>query len=397
MNVQICKWYNNADSPVLFFVDDFANVWIDTNGNGNVELGEDWGYDQNNKNSSFRYLNNIILKNFKQVRTTFFTPVGVRVGMIKNPKIRSISKMINCDMKTKRFFKSINDNYRYEIAYHGTTHGRVGKTNLDFKQEWELFENIDQAVNQIETGKNIYKDVFGKYPKGGKYCGYVSNEFSDESIDKTGFIWWSRYWNRGVYEKSSINISGGDVDPLTNFDIKLFGKNNVVDIPSTINGDLLSGVLNPNLNTIKGNIKRILKNYLIKRRLKEIDFLLKNNLVISIQEHMSPARDDGKRQTPNIFDDTKSLCYIFDYLKSKNVWYCTGSELAEYVISRENLKINFINENTFRLNNIRKNHIEISLKMPMNVNYIKIPNSQNIYVNKGIATIPVLDGVYRLG
>ena len=50
-----------------------------------------------------------------------------------------------------------------------------------------------------------------------------------------------------------------------------------------------------------------------------------------IQEHISPSREDSKRQTPNIFDNKESLRIIFKYLKKKKVWYCTCSELAKWV------------------------------------------------------------------
>jgi hypothetical protein len=74
----------------------------------------------------------------------------------------------------------------------------------------------------------------------------------------------------------------------------------------------------------------------IKWMLRRIDFLLKHRLVISVQEHMSPSREDGRRQQPNIVDDKESLRNIFQYLRNKNVWYCTGTEFAEWSI--ENLK-----------------------------------------------------------
>ena len=128
MNISICKWYNNAVSPVLLFIDDLANVWVDVNGNGEIDMEEDWGYGKNGENSSFRFLNEAILKDFPYVKTTFFVPVGIRCGMIEAPEIKSISKFINCDEETKAFFKAVNDNEKFEIAYHGTTHGKPGKT-----------------------------------------------------------------------------------------------------------------------------------------------------------------------------------------------------------------------------------------------------------------------------
>lgn len=175
LEISICKWYNNAASPVLFFIDDFANVWVDANGNEIIDLEEDWGYWKNHKNSSLTFLKEVILKDFSSIKTTFFTPVGVRVGMIEAPKIKITSKMINCDEETKNFFKNVNEQESFEIAYHGTTHGKVGITRNDFKQEWKLFKTIDEAVETINKGKEIYKDVFGCYPKGGKYCGYEVN------------------------------------------------------------------------------------------------------------------------------------------------------------------------------------------------------------------------------
>ena len=223
-------------------------------------------------------------------------------------------------METKRFFKSVNDSLKYEIAYHGTTHGKVGNTVYDFKQEWELFNSVQEAIETINKGEEVYKDVFGYYPKGGKYCGYKTNEFSDKSIDMTGFFWWCRFWNKGlVYDKNCI-IGGRDLNPITNLDIKTFGENKVIDIPSTLYGGLFTGIFTSNIKTLKGIVKRVLRKYLIKKKLKEIQYLLENKLVISIQEHISPASDGGESQTPNIIDDEKSLKFIFNYLKNKNVF-----------------------------------------------------------------------------
>lgn len=399
MNISICKWYNNAVSPVLLFIDDLADVWVDVNGNDKIDMEEDWGYGKNGENSSFRFLNEVILKDFPYVKTTFFVPVGIRCGMIESPEIKSISKFINCDEETKAFFKAVNDNEKFEIAYHGTTHGKPGKTRNDFKQEWQLFKSLHEAVETINKGKEIYRDVFGCYPSGGKYCGYESNDFSDESIDKTEFMWWCRFYNRGLTEEKNCSIAGSDFIPITNFDIKTFGSNSVVDIPSTLNGALLTGIFNADKKTLKGNIKRFLKNYIINKRLKEIDFLLENNLIISIQEHISPARDDGRRQTPNIFDDADSLRCIFNYLKNKNLWYCTATELAEYYILRNNVNIEEISENQFKVKYTGTREIKnkiISMGLDRKNVSILQPDNRIIQGNNGAFNIHIEEGLYKI-
>lgn len=399
MNISICKWYNNAVSPVLLFIDDLANMWVDANGNGKIDLEEDWGYGKNGENSSFRFLNEVILKDFPNVKTTFFVPVGMRVGMIEQPEIKSISKTINCDEETKAFFKAINDSESFEIAYHGTTHGRPGKTRNDFIQEWQLFKSLEEAVETINKGKEIYNDVFGCYPMGGKYCGYESNGFSDESINKTGFMWWCRFYNRGLMEGKNCSIGGSDFNPITNFEIKTFGSNNVVDIPTTLNGAMLTGIFNVDKKTLKGNLKSILKHCLINKRLKKIDFLLKNHMIITIQEHISPARDDGRRQTPNIFDDADSLRCIFDYLKNKDLWYCTGGELAEYYILRNNVHIEQINENEFKVKYTGTREIknkEISIGLNRKNAVLMEPDSRIVLEDNGIFNIKIQEGIYKV-
>jgi len=325
------KWKNNAEAPVLFFIDDLTNKWVDINSNGKIQLEGDWGYAGFDENGAFNFLEKEILSVNYKIKTTFFMLTGRRTDIITNSKIISISESINATNKSKNFFKTLHKDKRFEIAYHGTTHGVPGKAAKDFKQEWESYKSLDEALATINRGKEIYKDVIGVFPNGGKYCGYISNEFSDESIDKSGFKWWCRYYNRAAIDGfNEIEFCGKDKNPFSSFNVKFFGKNKVVDIPTTISGSLLNSVFRPNKG-IKGILKKILKPLMIRWKLKKIDYLLKNNLVISIQEHISPSREDGKRQTPNIFDDKESLKTIFKYLKKKNVWYCNCSELAEWI------------------------------------------------------------------
>ncbi|RUR35231.1 hypothetical protein ELS18_13795 [Clostridium perfringens] len=402
MNVNICKWMRNANSPVLFMIDDLANAWVDTNKNKKIDKGEDWGRARYSENSSIKYLEEEILFFNNKVKVTFFVPVGKRVGMLKN-SYNMFSYPINESLSSKEFFKSLHNNSKYEIAYHGTTHGIPGDNINEFKQEWETFKSLEEALNTIENGKKIYKDAIGEDPKGGKYCGYTSNEYSDKSIDLSGFFWWCRFCNIDTIreaKKDNYNkfILGEDINPLTNYDIKFFGENNIIDIPTTVNGGMLCNIYISNGKKIKFILKKILKRYLEKRKLKYIDYLLRNKLVISIQEHISPARDDGKIQTPNIFKDKQSLINILKYLKNKNVWYCTGSELASYVYYRENIKILFENKYKFKLNFdelVIRDFNYITLNIASGKEVIT-PNGKKINIYKNICTIPIESGIYTI-
>lgn len=393
--MEICKWKYNADSPVIFMIDDLCNAWVDLNGNGKIDLGEDFGAGMNSKNSSFKFLEDKILKNFPEVKVTFYVPVGKRIGMLKNSEIKMYSAPINENEKIKKFFRSIHKNPKYELAYHGLTHGEVFDKAKDQKQEWECYKSLEEALLIIEKGKEIFKDVTGEYPKGGKYCGYTSGEFGDESIDKSNFFWWNRFWNRGISEKCDIKFCGLDTNKKTSYDLKIFGKNTIIDIPSTLNG----GIFNLNSkNKFKYLIKWLLYFFYRTKAIKEINFLLENKLVVSIQEHICFARDDGKKQNPNIFDDKRSLIKIFKYLKNKNVWYCTGSELAEYYYLRENIKIVYEENEKFSFDctKLKKNIEKKEISLKIKGKEIILPNNDKINIKKGIVTLPIIQGKYQI-
>jgi hypothetical protein len=327
--IEKAKWLGNADSPVMLMVDDFTNVWIDLNNNGKVDPYEDWGHAMDSPNSSFAFLNERILKDFPLVKATFFTPVA-RVPTTRDYQYKAHFGPINENEKIANFFRSVHRNNRFEIAYHGLTHGVPGERSEDFVQEWVAYKSLEEALEAIERGKRIYFGVFGEYPSGGKYCGYEYNAFSDESIDKSGFLWWCRRWDRGQAEGDTAKVDAGNI---SRFDIKYFGENKVIDIPSTIYGAMFNPLDASSITAAFG------KRTTLRKGAAELDYLLRNKLVISIQEHISPARTDGKRQTPNIFDDVESLRLIFEHLDPKNVWYCTGTELAEYVYCRDNTTV----------------------------------------------------------
>jgi len=387
MKVKICKWYGNADSPVLLWVDDLANAWVDVSGKGIVEPEADWGYAKDGENSAFGFLRQKLLSRFPRVKATFFVPVGKRSGVVASSSIKIMAAAINSDEGTMAFFRSVHENPMFEIAYHGTTHGIAGERSEDFVQEWDAFNSLEEAVAAIEKGKGIYMEALGCCPKGGKYCGYKAGRFGDESIDKSGFLWWCRNSSIGSHDASSLDIS-------------TFGENGVIDIPTTLEGNIFNKYIKPDGRILQGAVKRIFKNKLLEIETGKIDRLLGNGLVVSIQEHISPARNDGRRQTPNIFDDMESLHMIFEYMRGKNVWYCTGSELAEYCCCRDKSVIEqngdeFAVKCAYDKSKLSSNILSLKVEGGT-VERMIMPNGVIVECEKGVYNIEIMEGTYKL-
>lgn len=399
MSIEICKWKNNCDSPVLFMIDDLANVWVDLTGNGQVELGEDWGYAKRGNNSSIVFLEDNILKKFPSVKVNFYVPVGIRAGMIAKSSISMYSNSIDENDEVKSFFRKLHEHPNYELSYHGTTHGLAKSNTNDFLQEWECFSSLSDAIDTINKGRKIFKNAIGEFPKGGKYCGYKAGKYGDQSVISTGFLWWNRYWNKGIETNEKQTDIGSELNLKYAYDVTRIGNSKVIDIPSTLAGNIFN---NHSKDKFKRLIKFLLWPYIFRRRAKAIDFLLNNNLVISIQEHISPARNDGKIQTPNIFTDKKSLLHIFRYLSKKNVWYCTGSELAEYYILRNEVKVLVKQDRVFNLIfdkselPFKLNNKELTLKINSPFTAIVQPDGDIIPIIRQIASIKVMSGDFLL-
>ena len=94
------KWPNNAQAPVLFFIDDLCNKWIDVKGDGKIYPEGDWGYSGLDKNGAYHFLEKEILSANPDVKVTFFVPVGKRADAVKNGVYNSYSYSINKSQKS---------------------------------------------------------------------------------------------------------------------------------------------------------------------------------------------------------------------------------------------------------------------------------------------------------
>lgn len=282
------------------------------------------------------WLENRVLKDFDKVHVTFFVPID-RVAETVERQCDGHFGSIAENESIAGFFRSVHNTPRYELAYHGLTHGVSAAPGRPFLQEWESFASLDEAVAVTNRGREVFRQVTGEYPRGGKYCGYRRKEFSDASIDRCGFMWWCRYDTRG---DTSVGAEQPD-----RFDVSYFGAQPVVDLPTTVHGDAVS--LPSERRWGVGWWRSVLGNGRRRRRLRRhLDFLLAHGLPILIQEHSAASRSNGRKQTPNIVDDTRSLRWILRQLERGNVWHATCSEIAAYARVRDAVQVRTVEGGT---------------------------------------------------
>ncbi len=372
MKLEIAKWKDNAVSPVVFMVDDIANIAMKQSNSSSLQIGEDWGHYGRDKNSMWDFLSNNLLNKFPKIKTTFFLVTDKRVPMALGEEY-TYNKSIVEDKEFIDFLKYLNSNKNVELAYHGTTHGEAAINHEDFLQEWETFHTLEYAEEEINRGRELFKKALGVYPMGGKYCGYKEGNFGSDSIANTSFRWWAYHWDGIIWDKESK-------DSRYNYDLEF--NQGVIDIPTTVDGSTLSLRIFKRLFTrkyLKSLYMYIIKNKTIERH---IESLYHNQQVISIQEHSSPYRTDGKIQYPNIVSDIDNLNYIFTLLSKKDVWYATCTELADYFISRSNLKIVMEDNNAFKLISKKSDTVETTIIIKENKNLYALYDNNDKFISR---------------
>lgn len=311
--IEKAKWLGDARSPVMLSIDDLTNAWHNHGKENRWEHGGDWGGGLWEPGSALHFLKDRLLRDFPEVKTTFFTVAGP-ISAYTHHQPFSYAAPLDATEESKQFFRSIIEDPRFELAYHGFNHGAAGARTEEFLQEWCGFSSVDAAVAQTKRGLEIFAHATGATPRGGKYGGWEYNEFAEEAVDRCGFVWWCRDWMpRDVTRRI----------PDEYYEPHLFGPGLVVALPTTVHGRFWDR--------------------------HQIDILLAQRQLIAIEEHIAPIRPDGLIQAPNIIDDIDDLRRLYAYLRNKNVWHATGSEVAAYVIARDRSLIYNITADGFSL------------------------------------------------
>lgn len=308
MFLDICKWKNDADFPLIFMIDDLANIYFNL-------PGGDWGGKLEQAGGMFHYLKQNILHNFPDVKFTFFAVAGVRCKQV----VGEYHYAQRCDEPQYSGFLKYLISLGHEISYHGFTHGSVSGNS--FIQEWDAFETEQSAIDGVREGVDLLSCSIDSKVYGGKYCGYKPGFFGHASLKANGIRWWFDTWDQDHLER-----------PHGCFIDKIFYMPSNIDC-SNYEVDMFLKV--PAFKYFKSIARRVISSG-VKKKLKD---LIDTRGIISLQEHSSPVRTDGVTQYPNIIHDLPQIKSILNIINEHNPWYATATEVYSYALLRESVKI----------------------------------------------------------
>ena len=150
-------------------IDDLAGIAVTHN--GILKPANDWGYGLDSKDSLWNYFERNLLDKYPEIKGTIFYATQTYNFQNRNGGYQILRREI--DEGFKSFIKGIGKNF--ELAFHGTTHGKyLDGNNPELKNnylqefEYSTLEDIPKLRGEIKR----IQDFLGINFYGGKYCGY---------------------------------------------------------------------------------------------------------------------------------------------------------------------------------------------------------------------------------
>lgn len=380
--LSIAKWHNNFQAPAVLMIDDLSDAYIEVYPES---YKNDWGYLGDAEGSAYRFLKDNLLDLFPNIKITFFTPYLRHAVLNENCKY-AIQKYAVGERDDYTDFLRMLTSAGHEIAHHGSDHGRYidryrYTTVNNWIHEWALFDNVEEGIKITQNGINLFKKNANIDVVGGKYCGYVSIDNSQEIIDGCNFLYWCE---KGSYQSDESTF---------------FGSNQIFSFPTSFAGNsfvrlsYLTGI--PAVDKKKKYFKYFqpLYNLLSYYKLYQ---LYKKSKIISIQEHISPSTSAGTVQSANIISDMLSLKKIFSFLKFRSVWYATCEEIAKYVYIKNNSAIQW-DQNTIIIDFRNLKNLSTTFISIINDTSFKLQKNDAIYKSTWhnkyhVVTVPITHG-----
>jgi len=329
---KISRWFNNFQAPAVLMIDDLSDAYIDVYPES---YKNDWGFMCDRDGSSFTFLKKELLDIFPQIKITFFSPYARHNVINKNSQFKHKKYALGERTEYAEFLKRLNAE-GHEVAHHGSNHGEyidesIPSTSDNWIHEWALFEDVDSGVTTTLAGVKKFKEVCGIDVVGGKYCGYITIENSEEIIDQCNFLYWS--------DKPSYVLGESEES--------FFGKNYIITFPTNFGGNAFVRLTYLTGHKSRDRKKKIAKYFQPLYNIysyMQLYKLYKKQRIISIQEHISPSTSAGTVQALNIITDIESLKKIFYFLNKLSIWHANCRDIAQYIYVRENSHIRIVND-----------------------------------------------------
>jgi len=330
MYIEKCRYFNDSQTACSLMIDDLVPVAVSMD--GIVNSNNDWGYLMDKAGGLYDYFNMHIIKKYPELKGTFFMPLNSMNFIPMNTGYIVTKKKVD-DEDFLAFLCRISGSFEYE--FHGDKHVYYSEEgNIVHECSTSTSQQVDLIVSSVAEFSEKSNIVFS----GGKFPGYKYNEQALAIIKKLNAKWWA-------LDVSMINKACKKND-LT-FDEKL----GIVLIPTNVCGDIFRCYFSPQKSSVKSFVKQIIKWVLPKYSKFDpviyLNYLYSNQFPIIIQEHFQNQTTNGKRQTPNVYDDIFSLDLIYAFLKGKDVWYAKCGEIAHYFESYIHTEISIPSKNTF--------------------------------------------------
>ncbi len=381
---KISRWFNNFQAPVVLMIDDLSDAYIDVY---LESYKNDWGYLCDSEGSSYHFLKKELLEFFPYIKITFFVPYLRHNVINENSKFRFEKYSLGERVEYTKFLIQLHEQ-GHEIAHHGSNHGEYIDENIpttvkNWTHEWALFKDVDRGVNITLNGVKKFKSICDIDVVGGKYCGYIAIDNSQEIIDRCDFLYWC--------ERPNFNVNDYSED--------FFGKNEIISFPTTVAGNSFVRLSYLTGDEQKDRKKRLLKHFQPLYNIlsyTRIYKLYKESYIISIQEHNSPSKTSGMVQSANIVSDMKSLHKIFGFFKKLSIWYANCKEIANYIYVREHSEI-FMDGNILKINFENNKNLKAEIVSVTNDKAFILEKNNHIFTsvkNNGlyVVNVPIVDG-----
>jgi hypothetical protein len=324
--LRVARWPGGAAAPLNLMVDDLADVWIPAPGCRGRE--RDWGHLGRGPDSAWRFVERTLLEPFPDLRISLFIPVN-RQPLVSPPagsRFHSIAQR----PEMVEFLRGLEAHPRVECCYHGKDHFRGEGAARD--QEFRTYASVDEAVAETRRGLEIWDRVFMRPPVGGKYPGYASNEHSDEAVAACGFRWWCPRFNRSQIQDTDTQCS--ELTPGWR------AGGAWLELPTTLAGNVLPPYLREEMERwpLRWRQRQVLRRTWLRQCLQ----LEEAGLPLTIQEHIAPSREDGRRQGVNLQDDRSALAWMLRQACGQPLWHAHPSEIADHWRLRERTRLHFV-------------------------------------------------------